>query len=220
VIQRVRAVTLTLLAVGACAASLTACGGDNANPSPSSSSSNTAAATSPGTGSDGAVLPGNVPAPGFTLADEHGRPVSLSDYRGRVVALTFLYTTCGGPCFLIAQQLRGALDEVAAEHARTPAVVIVSADPATDTPARIAHFLKETSLAGRAEYLTGTPAQLESVWRAYRVRPASSGRAVFAEYASVLLLDGRGRERVLFQSEQLTPEGIGHEIARLESQRG
>jgi protein SCO1 len=215
VIQRVRAVTLTLLAVGACAASLTACGGANTNASPSSSPS-TAPARTTQTVSDGAPLP-NVPARGFTLTNERRRPVSLSDYRGRVVALTFLYTTCGGPCFLIAQQLRGALDELAAERARAPVVLIVSADPATDTPRRIARFLKETSLTGRAEYLTGTAAQLRPLWRAYRVRPASAGRGVFAEYASVLLLDGRGRERVLFQSEQLTPEGISHEIAQLES---
>ncbi len=164
----------------------------------------------------GAALPGEVPAPGFTLTDQHGRSVSLAEYRGRVVVLTFLYSTCGAPCELIAQQIRGALDELAEGHARPPVVLIVSADPAADTPTRIAGFLGEVSLSGRVRYLTGTPSQLRAVWRAYRVKPASAGRATFDEYASVLLIDRRGDERVLFQSEQLTPEGISHDVGKLD----
>jgi hypothetical protein len=48
------------------------------------------------------------------------------------------------------------------------------------------------------------------------VHPASAGAGAFAEYASVLLLDGNGAERVLFQSEQLTPEAIAHDVAKLQ----
>jgi len=175
-----------------------------------------AASTAPTeSGFDGAALPAGAPAPSFTLSDQSGRSVSLGDYRGRVVVLTFLYSTCGATCVVIAQQIRGALGELEEEHARAPAVLIVSADPAADTPARVRRFLAEVSLTGQVQYLTGSLAQLRPVWRAYRVRPASDGRAVFDEYASVLLVDARGAERVLFQSEELTPEGLSHDIAKL-----
>ncbi len=69
-------------------------------------------------------------APPLRLTDIGGRPVALSDYRGRVVVLTFLYPGCGAACTVIAQQIRGALDELASP---VP-VVIVSADPAADSP--------------------------------------------------------------------------------------
>jgi protein SCO1/2 len=185
---------------------------DHGSSSPQSASS----ATVP-PGFDGAALPGDVSAPGFALTDQYGDPVSLSDYRGRVVVLTFLYSTCGATCILIAQQIRGALNELDDERARPAAVLIVSADPAADTPAHVARFLSEVSLSGRVQYLTGPPARLRSIWRAYRVRPASVGAREFDNYAELLLLDGRGTERVLFEPEVLTPEALAHDIRKLEN---
>jgi protein SCO1 len=167
-------------------------------------------------GFDGAALPGDVRAPGFTLTDQHGRSVSLSDYRGQVVVLTFLYSRCGATCILIAQQIRGALDELDEDGARAPAVLVVSADPRADTRASVARFLAEVSLTGRVEYLTGPPTSLERVWRSYGVTPASASAASFDRFASILLLDARGRERVLFESEVLTPEALSHDIGKLD----
>jgi protein SCO1/2 len=180
-----------------------------------SSAASSVATAGPETGFDGAAFPLAAPTPNFTLTDQYGRRVSLSDYRGRVVALTFLYSTCGDTCIVIAQQLRGALDELQAAGARPPTVLIVSADPAADTPANVRGFLARMSLSGRTQYLTGSPAQLRSVWRAYDVKPASAGAHVFGEYAQVLLLDPQGRKRVLFESEELTPEALSHDIRKL-----
>jgi len=197
------AVTLALTAI------LAGSGGHRSAASPASSSGAES-------GFEGAALPASTIAPAFTLGDQAGRAISLSGYRGQVVVVTFLYSTCGATCIVIAQQIRGALDELGDEHARPPAVLIVSADPAADTPARVARFLAEVSLTGRVHYLTGSPAQLRSIWRAYRITPANSGRKAFDSFASVLLVDGEGRERVLFESEQLTPEGLAHDIGKLD----
>jgi protein SCO1/2 len=164
-------------------------------------------------GFDGAALPPNIPAPGFTLTDRLGRRVSLGSYRGRVTLLAFLYSTCGPTCDLIAQQIRGALDEL--QH--PPAVLILSADPAADTPASVARFLARASLGGRVEYLSGSPSHLARVLRSFRVTAASLSRRAFERSTAVLLLDRGGEERVLFQSEQLTPEALAHDIGKLES---
>jgi protein SCO1/2 len=163
------------------------------------------------TGFAGAALPAAQPAREFALVDEQGRRVSLGEFRGRVVVLAFLSTACAPACVLIAQQIRGALDELA----RPVPVLLVSAQGGADTPARVAGFLQSVSLAGRARFLSGSPAQLRAVWRAYGVAPLSSGRAAFERDATVRLLDARGRERVLFGLEQLTPEGVAHDIRKL-----
>jgi protein SCO1/2 len=181
----------------------------------SSTSSSTPGGSASGrataSGFAGAALPSGIAAPGFLLADQHGRPVGLGAYRGQVVVLSFVYSRCGPTCVLVAQQIRGALDQLA----RPAALLLISAEPATDTPQRVASFLAQASLAGRAEYLTGTRSQLARVMRAYHVTPPSSSRSAFERAASVLLIDGQGRERVLFGLEQLTPEALAHDIATL-----
>jgi protein SCO1/2 len=200
---------LALAAGLAVAALLTACSGGS-----SSSNSSSATRASQGSGFDGAVLPAGITAPGFTLTNQQGRPVSLAGYRGQATLLTFLYPTCGPTCVLVAQQIRGALDQLP----HPPPVLIISTDPATDTPANVSRFLGRVSLAGRVEYLSGSPAQLQAVWRSYRITPPSSSRSSFDRGASVLLIDRAGDERVQFGLEQLTPESLIHDIGKL--QRG
>jgi protein SCO1/2 len=172
-------------------------------------------------GFQGAALPENVRAHNFTLTDQTGTPVSLSRYRGQVVVIAFVYSTCGSTCIVIAQQIRGALDEL--QH--PVPVLLVSVDPHADTPARVSRFLAQVSLSGRVRYLTGSLSQLRPVWSAYGIDPASiasasaSARSAQIESSTgVLLIDTRGFERVLFAVEQLTPEALGHDIRRLQSQ--
>jgi len=212
--RRARRGALTVCAL-ALSTALAGCGAGA--PGSSSAPAQPASARSVETGFDGAELPGPPSAPAFRLLDiATGRPVTLGSYRGRVVVLTFLYSTCGAPCVLIAQQVRGALDELEERHLPQPAALIVSVDPRADTPARARRFLARVSLTGRARYLTGTISTLRRVWHDYEIQPASAGRAAFEEFASVVLIDASGRERVLYQSEQLTPEGISHDIGKLE----
>ena len=52
---------------------------------------------------------GNVPAPDFRLTDQFGQPVSLSQFRGHPVIVTFLYTHCPDVCPLIADKLHLSL---------------------------------------------------------------------------------------------------------------
>ena len=196
-----------LLVLGALAFAILAGSGAN-GPGPGTQASSAAAGAF-----DGAALPAGVPAPLFTLSDQNGRPLSLSSLRGRVLVIAFPYTACRDSCRVIAQQIRGALDELP----EPPAVLLISADPAADTPVSVRRFLEGVSLTGRASYLTGSPAELRRVWRAYHVTPASAGAAAYAKYATVLVVDGLGNERVLYGPEQLTPEALAHDIRKLES---
>src|SRR6185312_11489220 len=177
---------------------------------PRSSPASTAEVPLSSGGFAGAEVQAPKAAPPIILSDQYGRSVSLAALRGKPVVIAFLYAHCGAPCTLIAQQIRGALDEL---HEPVP-VLIVSADPAGDSPQAVRRFLAATSLSGRVHYLTGSPAALAKIWRTYRVTPAGAGARAFATHATVLLVDPDGRERVLYGTEQLTPEALAHDIGR------
>jgi protein SCO1/2 len=194
-----RRTALALIGAAAILAGVIACGGGSA------------AHPATGTGFAGAALPVSLPVRDFTLEDQSGRRVSLAGYRGQVVILAFISSTCGATCILLAQQIRGALDELP----RPVPVLFVSVDPRADTRARVRRFLQRVALTGRVRYLSGSPAALRPIWRAYGIVPVTSDRAAFERAASVLLLDRDGRDRVVFGSEQLTPEGVAHDVRKL-----
>jgi protein SCO1/2 len=161
---------------------------------------------------EGPELPAR-PAPGFSLVDQSGRRATLAEYRGRVVVLAFLGSACAPGCVLVAQQIRGALDDLG----RAAPVLLVSVDPAADTRARVRSFLHAVSLAGRARYLAAPASSLPALWRAYGITTPRAGRAAFERAISVLLIDRSGRERALYEPEQLTPETLAHDIGTLQT---
>jgi protein SCO1 len=161
---------------------------------------------------DGAAFPPGVRGHDFTLTNQRGQRVSLSAYRGKVVVLAFLFSKCR-TCVLVADQVRGALDEI--EGTRGVATIFVSTDPRADTRASVNRFLSETSLSGHIEYLTGTPEELGPIWKAYAIPPVSAGRYASEEGSAVLLIDRNGAERVGFGLEQITPESLAHDIRLL-----
>jgi protein SCO1/2 len=208
---------LALLALAILTTALAGCAGSSGGRSTGASAEASAPGVVSNTGFDGGLLPAGVKPHDFMLTDQYGRRVSLSSFRGKVVILAFLYSASKATAPLIAQQIRGALDELDPHTPAVPALA-VSVDPMADTPAHVRSFLHTTSLTGRLEYLTGSPAELRAVWRAYRVVPASAGEGAYERGAFVLLLDRAGAERVNFSLEELTPEGLAHDVRKLEAE--
>jgi protein SCO1/2 len=158
----------------------------------------------------GALRPPDLPAePLVGLHDEEGRPLSLKRHRGQVVVVTFLYTTCEDTCPLTTQQIRGALDDLGTD---VP-VVAVSVDPANDDEANAKRFLVEQQMIGRMHFALGDRRALERQWDAYGIAPQRNGRE---HSAYVVLVDGRGMQRIGWPVDQLTPEGLAHDIRKLQ----
>lgn len=159
----------------------------------------------------GALRPQGIPPQDFALRDQDGRRTSLRALRGQVVVLTFLYTTCEDSCPITAQQIRGALDDLD----EPPPALAVSVDPAQDTPARARRFLLDQRLTGRMDFALGPRSRLAPVWRAYGIRP----QAPELEHSGyVVLLDRRGRQRIGFPADKVTPEGVAHDVRMLQAE--
>jgi protein SCO1 len=189
--------TLTLCAVAAVAGVFIASRGDDPD-----------AVAVGASGWAGFVRPPGANAPDFALRDQDGRRVTMAGYRGRPVAVTFVYSTCEDTCPALVDQVRGALDVTGLD---VP-LLAVSVDPANDTPARARRFLNERRMTGRARFLLGSRAELTPVWKRYGVQPQTGA---LEHSATVVLVDRDGRQRVGFPYDQLTPEALAHDLRRL-----
>ena len=97
--------------------------------------------------------------PDFALTDQNGRPVRLSDFKGRVVVVDFIYTRCPLPDVCprlsanfayLAKRLRG----------RDLTLLSITIDPTYDTPAVLAEYRRRWQADGETwRFLTGTPEQ-------------------------------------------------------------
>ena len=157
-------------------------------------------------GFDGAALPANLPG-----ARLHAAQTRLSGRLGVACALQRpggrprlpLHRRAGRParCWRSRSAARST-------NSRYPVpVLFVSADPAADSPARVSRFLARVSLTGRAQYLTGSPATLRPVWRAYGVVPASAGPAAYAATPRSSCWIRAGSERVSSALNSSPPKG-------------
>jgi protein SCO1/2 len=157
----------------------------------------------------GANIPEGVVAPDFDLTNESGEPVSMREFRGKPVIVTFLYTHCEDTCPTTAQQVRGALDRLGHD---VPAIAI-SVDPANDTEESARAFLSENNMLGRLNFVLGEKAELKKLWDTYAINPQSARQE---HQARLVLVDGKGHQRVGFPLQETTPEMIAHDIAVLE----
>lgn len=157
----------------------------------------------------GSLRPAGIPAMDFTLRDQDGKTVSLRSLRGAPVVVGFMYSTCKDTCPIQAQQIKGALNDVRS----APPALAVSVDPANDTPESARRFLVEQRATGRIRFLLGSRAQLQPIWRQFGVQPQGQG---FEHTASVVLLDGSGRQCVGFPVSELVPEDLAHDIEVLQ----
>lgn len=137
-------------------------------------------------------------APAFTLGGSDGAPLELARYRGKVVLLSFGYTSCTEVCpvtLAILAQARRLLGP-AADGLQ---VVYVTVDPERDTAARMHDYLKAfdpTFVGG-----TGTPSQLATVRHDYGIsvsdRIPMAGGYALAHSSFTYLIDRQGMLRAL-----------------------
>ena len=119
----------------------------------------------------GTELTARETATSFTLTNQFAQPVSLTDYRGKVVLLTFLYTNCPDICPVTTAKIRDAYD-LLGDDAEDVAVVAVSVDPERDTAEEAHAFSDQWQMTGRWDFLTGPRDDLEPIWRAYYIDPS------------------------------------------------
>jgi len=102
----------------------------------------------------------------FALTDHTGKRITDRDFRGKSLIVYFGYTFCPDVCPAGLQVIAAALDKLGPKAERVQPLFI-TLDPERDTPAQLAAYVP--SFHPRLIGLTGTPAEIAAVAKAYRV---------------------------------------------------
>lgn len=108
----------------------------------------------------------SVPTIKLVGADGIARPLSKALGDGRLVVMTFMYSSCTTVCPIVNQTMVQFEQMLAAERPKVNTVSI-SIDPTHDTVQKLAEYAKRSGAAGA--FYTGDPAASEHVQRTFNV---------------------------------------------------
>jgi cytochrome oxidase Cu insertion factor (SCO1/SenC/PrrC family)/thiol-disulfide isomerase/thioredoxin len=140
------------------------------------------------------------PAPGFTLTDQFGQPVSLRSFRGKVVLLAFNDSECTTICPLTTTAMLDAKRMLGAAGARVQ-LLGVDANPKATALEDVLSYSQLHGMLHAWRFLTGSLPQLEHVWKAYKIYAAIQGGEI-AHTPALFVVDSRGRLRKLYMTQQ------------------
>lgn len=95
--------------------------------------------------------------PQFSFADQDGNPVSVDDFRGKVVVLTGVYASCGLACPMILGQAKRAIEALPEAERDKVTVIGVTLDPENDTRERLAEMANAQQVSAPRFHLVNGP---------------------------------------------------------------
>lgn len=169
-----------------------------------------------------ADLPVGQKVPDFTLTDQNSKKVSLSDFKGKVVLVTFLYTQCPFPekCPMLAQKLgktRDLLDQVESAKGQFQ-VISITLDPKRDTPEALKKYAQgQDENATNWTFLTGKAAEVNKVASLFGVIYYND-KGVIDHNMRTAVIDRKGKLSRLFTGNDWKPGEIASLVRELVDQ--
>lgn len=139
-------------------------------------------------------------APNFTLTDQSGRAVTLSSFRGKVVLLAFTDSRCTTICPLTTAAMLDA-KTMLGRAAGGLQLLGVDANPKATSIADVRSYSEAHGMIDEWKFLTGSRAQLERVWRAYKIDVAVQ-QGQIDHTPALFMVDPRGNFSRLYVTQQ------------------
>lgn len=131
--------------------------------------------------------------------------------KGRVVAINFIYTTCGEACPIIMYRLTEVRDALGERFGKDIFFVSISVDPNTDTPQAMADFARnnEADQAGWI-YLTGDRRNIDAI-----ITRLGQYRSTVEAHSTLILAGNVPARRWARIQAHLSPQAIAEKLRQL-----
>jgi len=141
----------------------------------------------------------NMPIPDFSLKDQNGEPFEFKTLKGKIVLLTFVYTTCPDVCPLVNVSMRSVQNDLSPKERESVYLLSVTTDPEIDTP----EILKSYGERYKVDFtnwslLTGNIQQLALIWKAFGIRVLRKARGLVSHTSLTALMDKKGVVRIMY----------------------
>lgn len=161
-------------------------------------------------------LPKIAPAPEFVLTSQDGAPITLADFRGKVVAVTFILTMCTATCPVLTPMMSFVQDQLGNDFGTKIAFISITVDPERDTP----DVLKQYAQAFGADFagwsfLTGSPEAIREVTHRYGVYASKTADGDVEHTFLTSIVDSRGILRVQYLGVRFDPEEFRRDLLSL-----
>ncbi|MCC4800260.1 hypothetical protein BCT30_05145 [Enterovibrio norvegicus] len=125
--------------------------------------------------------------------DQTGDAVSTGDFRGKIVLLNFMYTTCKTVCPMQTQYMKAIHGEMPEEVKNDFVMLSISLLPEQETPAVLSDYTQKMNIdAGSWRFLTGSPSSVARAADMFGIKTQRSESDELEHTAMFFLLDGDG----------------------------
>jgi protein SCO1 len=149
--------------------------------------------------------------PDFSLIDQSNQNVTLSQFSGEVVAITFTYTHCALPnfCFRIANSFRTLQKRFASQMGRDLILLTITFDPAHDTTNVMAQYGKTWNADPKSWHLlTGPPGQVQQLCAKFGIS-FWPDEGLMTHSLHTLVVDRNGNLAADLEGNEFTADQLG-----------
>jgi len=154
--------------------------------------------------------PGDM-VPDFSLVDQTGAAIHLSEFRGKIVALTFMYTRCPLPdyCFRLNNNFGALQRRFDSQLGKNLIFLSVSFDPIHDQPPVLAAYAKTWNADPRSwHFLTGPLPQVEQVCHEFNLN-FWQDMGMITHTLHTVVIDRQGRVVANLEGNQFSAKQLG-----------
>lgn len=135
-------------------------------------------------------------APDFTLTDQRGKQVNLSQYKGKVVILQFMDPVCTDICPIVSQEMIDANKDMKSKSSNV-VYVAVNVNQYHESQADTLAFSKEHGLESLPNwhFVSGNTDTLKKIWKEYGVSVVPNPTGDVQHTSVIYFINGKGTEK-------------------------